>query len=33
MDEYTNPYWNLTGLRAFIQAAHWLGKTEAAAAW
>jgi len=33
MDEYTNPYWNLTGLRAFIQAAHWLGKTESAAAW
>ena len=33
LDEYTNPYWNLLGLRAFIQAAHWLGKTEAAAAW
>jgi hypothetical protein len=33
MDEYTNPYWNLLGLRAFIQAAHWLGKTESAATW
>ena len=33
MDEYTNPYWNLAGLRAFIDAAHWLGKTESAAAW
>ena len=33
MDEYTNPYWNLAGLRAFIQAAHWLGKRESAAAW
>jgi hypothetical protein len=31
--EYTNPYWNLLGLRAFIQAAHWLGKTEQAASW
>ena len=31
--EYTNPYWNLLGLRAFIQAAHWLGKTDEAAAW
>ena len=33
MDEYTNPYWNLLGLRAFIQAAHWLGKAESAATW
>jgi hypothetical protein len=33
LDEYTNPYWNLVGLRAFIQGARWLGKTEAAAAW
>jgi hypothetical protein len=33
MDEYTNPYWNLVGLHAFIQAAHWLGKTDSAAAW
>ena len=31
--EYTNTYWNLLGLRAFIQAAHWLGKTEEAAMW
>jgi len=33
IDEYTNPYWNLAGLHAFIQAAHWLGKTNDAAAW
>jgi hypothetical protein len=33
MDEYTNPYWNLTGLRAFVQAAEWLGKSDAAAKW
>jgi hypothetical protein len=32
-DEYTNTYWNLTGLKAFIQAASWLGKTQEAAAW
>ena len=31
--EYTNIYWNLLGLRAFVQAAHWLGKTDEAAAW
>jgi len=31
--EYTNPYWNLLGLRAFIKAAQWLGKTEQAAVW
>ncbi len=31
--EYTNPYWNLAGLKAFIQAAHWLGRAEAAATW
>ena len=31
--EYTNPYWNLLGLKAFIQAASWLAKTEEAAAW
>ncbi len=31
--EYTNPYWNLVGLRAFIQAAHWLGKADEAAKW
>jgi hypothetical protein len=33
MDEYTNIYWNLLGLRAYIQAANWLGKTEEAAVW
>jgi hypothetical protein len=32
-DEYTNSYWNLTGLKAFIQAARWLGKSGEAAAW
>jgi hypothetical protein len=31
--EYTNPYWNLLGLRSFIKAAHWLGKTDRAAVW
>jgi hypothetical protein len=31
--EYTNPYWNLAGLRSFIQAARWLGKPEVAVAW
>ncbi|MCD6347430.1 MAG: hypothetical protein J7L96_08430 [Bacteroidales bacterium] len=32
-DEYTNTYWNLTGLRAFIQAANWLGKNDEAKEW
>ncbi|MFA6126194.1 MAG: hypothetical protein WC699_02720 [Bacteroidales bacterium] len=32
-DEYTNTLWNLTGLKSFIQAAHWLGKTDEAAKW
>ncbi|MCD6340079.1 MAG: hypothetical protein J7M29_11965, partial [Verrucomicrobia bacterium] len=31
--EYTNPYWNLAGLRAFIEGAKWLGKSGEAAAW
>ena len=31
--EYTNPYWNLVGLRAFIKAAQWLEKSEQAAVW
>jgi len=31
--EYTNIYWNLLGLKAFIQAANWLDKTEQAEAW
>ena len=33
IDEYTNPYWNLAGLHAFIQGARWLGKAETADAW
>ncbi|SPE52483.1 exported hypothetical protein [Verrucomicrobia bacterium] len=33
LDEYTNPYWNLAGLHAFIQAANWLGKTQCASTW
>ena len=31
--EYTNPYWNLLGLHAFVQSARWLGKADQAAAW
>jgi hypothetical protein len=31
--EYTNIYWTLAGLRAAIEAARWLGKTEEAADW
>jgi hypothetical protein len=31
--EYTNVYWNLLGMRAFIKGAHWLGKTDEAAQW
>ena len=31
--EYSNVHWNLIGLRAFIQAAHWLGKSDGAARW
>ncbi|MCX6878107.1 MAG: hypothetical protein NTW21_30485 [Verrucomicrobia bacterium] len=31
--EFTNSYWNLLGMKAFIQAAHWLGKTDEAATW
>jgi hypothetical protein len=31
--EYTNVYWNLVGLRAFVHAAQWLGKAEQAVAW
>jgi hypothetical protein len=26
--EYTNVYWNLSGLKAMIQAAHWLGEKK-----
>jgi hypothetical protein len=31
--EYSNVYWNLTGLKAAIDAAHWLGKDAQAAEW
>jgi hypothetical protein len=31
--EYTNNYWNLLGLRSFIEAARWLGKIEEATEW
>ncbi len=31
--EFSNVHWNLLGLRAFIQAAHWLGKQESAEIW
>jgi hypothetical protein len=31
--EFSNVHWNLLGLRAFIQAAHWLNKAETAARW
>lgn len=31
--EYTNVYWNLTGLKAAVEAAEWLGKANQAAEW
>ena len=31
--EFSNVHWNLLGLRAFIHAAQWLGKADAAARW
>jgi len=31
--EYTNIYWNLLGLRSFVEAARWLGKTDEAGLW
>lgn len=31
--EYSNVYWNLAGIRAFAEAARWLGKDELAAKW
>ena len=31
--EYTNPYWNLAGLRALIDGARWLGKSQRAGEW
>ena len=30
--DFSNDYWNLLGLRSFIEAARWLGKTDEAAA-
>lgn len=32
-DEYTNPYWNMVGLRSFADAARWLGRAGEAAVW
>ncbi len=31
--EYTNIYWNLLGLRSFVDAARWLGKADEAEVW
>ena len=31
--EYTNIYWTMAGLRAAIDAARWLGKSDEAADW
>lgn len=31
--EYTNVYWNLLGMKAFVQAANWLGKKAEAQHW
>ena len=31
--EYSNPCWNMLGLRSFIEAARWLGKSAEAAVW
>jgi len=31
--EYTNIYWNLAGIKAMIQAAHWLGEKKDAKEW
>lgn len=31
--EFSSVYWNLAGMRALVQAANWLGKTNSAAAW
>jgi len=33
LPEYTNSYWNLVGLHAFVSATQWLGKKEEAARW
>jgi len=31
--EYTNVYWNLLGMKTFVQGANWLGKKEEAQIW
>jgi len=31
--EYTNVYWTMAGMRAAVEAARWLGKTEQARDW
>ena len=31
--EYVNVYWNLTGLKAVVDAAQWLGKKDQASEW
>ena len=31
--DYSNTYWNLLGLRSFVEAANWLGKTDEATVW
>jgi hypothetical protein len=31
--EYTNVYWTMVGMKAAVDAAKWLGKSEQAAAW
>jgi hypothetical protein len=33
LPEYSQTHWNLAGLKAFVQAARWLGKTEQADLW
>jgi hypothetical protein len=33
VSEYTNVYWNLVGIHAAIEAAHWLGKAQQAVGW
>ena len=33
LPEYTNVYWNMLGLRAYVEAARWLGKTGEADTW
>ena len=33
LPEYTNVYWSLVGMRAMVDAARWLGRTEQADQW